>query len=184
MFPHTTTNLVCFWRSLNWRIWKSKTMPNKAKSKRTIVLLELFRKTCADERFWNQWRSSDLWIDIINKLYPDARPFNFKKKDLNMAISRDAQLKHCDIVFGSLTNSFGIYSQSHRKNSVRTVAYYATAPNTEVKKLPRDSKWWDQICERTPTTRSIGVKKDYSENVLKIILDKNELNKKENNNRG
>ena len=123
-----------FWRLVSGFIFDQKTMARKVKSNRNTVLVALFKKVCADKRNWNEWRTSKHWISIINKTYPDASVFAFEKKNLPMAVMRDPVLKACQVVFGDLTNSIGIYMQTHCRQNVRTVAFYATEPGSVVKK--------------------------------------------------
>ena len=171
MVLHTKIIDKCFGAWYLASFFDRKTMARKVKSNRNTVLVALFKKVCADKRNWNDWRTSKHCISIINKAYPDASVFAFEKKDLPMAVMRDPALKACQVVFGDLTNSIGIYMQTHCRQNVRTVAFYATEPGSVVKKKPQDSKWWESIQNREPLARMSVVKKDYSDNVLKIIID-------------
>ena len=80
-------------------------------------------------------------LSSLKVAFPDARVFNFVKRYLNFAVSRDPQLKHCEVVFGSMSNFDGIYMQSRCCSKFRTVTYYATKPGTEVTKSPQDTVW-------------------------------------------
>ena len=80
-------------------------------------------------------------LSSLKVAFPDAHVFNFVKRNLNFAVSRDPQLKHCEVVFGSMSNFDGIYMQSHCCSKFRTVTYYATKPGTEVTKSPQDTVW-------------------------------------------
>jgi hypothetical protein len=137
-------------------------------------LIELFRRACKDQRYWDTWRTSEQWVGIINSLYPEAQFFEFTKNDLNKVVGHHPDLKNCKVVFGSMTNSYGIYSQSYRRDNVRTVAYYATEPGKEVKKPPTDIKWWDQVINRSPSKRKCLAKEDLPHDIITLIVDEKE----------
>ena len=150
----------------------------------STVLNELFWRTCRDKRYWNTCWTSEQWMGIINSVYPDAKPFNFTKTDLNIAVGHDSELKNCKVVFGSMTNNYGIYSQSHWRDNIRTVAYYATEPGKGVNKPPSDNKWWDQVINRTPSMQKIVAKKDLLHGILSVIVDESEKKRLKTNEGG
>ena len=82
---------------------------SKRQVKKSLVIIELFKEICKNQKYWNQWRTSEHWIELINAVYPESLIFNFQKRDLNDAVSKDAQLKHCEVIFCSMSNSYGIY---------------------------------------------------------------------------
>ena len=56
----------------------------------------------------NTWRTSDHGVSLINKLYPDAcTAFDFKSRDLNLAVRKDPYLQHCEIIFGQNQMTMG-----------------------------------------------------------------------------
>ena len=105
------------------------------------------------EKFWNCWRTTEQWIDIIVNIFPESKVFAFSKNELNRVIAIDPVLKHCLIQCGSICNQHGNYFDSHKKNGQQTTAIYCCAPNTTVRKPPSDTKWWTKIATRTPLLR-------------------------------
>ena len=151
-------------------------MTRRGKSKNSLVIIQLFKELCKDRKYWNVWRTSEHWISLINAVYPDSCVFNFQKRDLNAAVSKDPQLKHCEVIFGSMSNSYGIYMNSHRCGNIRTVAYYATTPGLEVKKPPRDIVWWQNIIACSPSARKGGTNgKVVPAEIIDLVLDENTI---------
>ena len=118
----------------------------RKKASKGAVLLELFQLICQQSQYWDKWRPDQHWVDIIIATYPDMKGIGFTKSDLNKAIGRHPQLKHCQMIYGSDSNNYGIHFQNHRVNGVRTFVYLATKPGTKVKKPPTDKLWWEGIC--------------------------------------
>ena len=77
----------------------------KWENKEKNVLIELFKTICKIEKYWGTWLTSEHWIELIYAAFLEARIFNFTKPDLNFAVSRDTQLKHCKVVFGLMSNN-------------------------------------------------------------------------------
>ena len=85
------------------------------KTTKSRVLLDLFLKISKDKIFWDCWRTSNQWVDILVAVYPDAAMFDFNASDMSRALSVDPTLKHCAIQYGSLSNPHGIYFDKHKK---------------------------------------------------------------------
>ena len=133
---------------------KSKKSPKAA----TLQLVfDLLRK---NQNLWVCWRTTEQWINVINTLYPEAKPFDFTKTDLSTMLTRDPVYKHCLIQFGFQRNEHGVYIDTFKTGNVRNTAIYYCVPNTTVRKPPCNTKWWEEIAQRVPLLRGFDREHD------------------------
>ena len=81
----------------------------KQKSKRLLVLIDVFWSIAKSKKCWNMWRTIDQWLESMLLMYPEIKTMNYTKIDLNRVLAVDPVLKHCFMNYGSMTNHHGIY---------------------------------------------------------------------------
>ena len=126
----------------------------RGKSQRSSLLLESFKAVAKIEKYWNVWRNSEQWLEILIHMYPDLTQFVFTAAELNRALSVDPVLKHCLMNYGSLTNCHGIYFDRKNIKKLRITAIYCCEPNKAVRRPPTDKAWWETLATRTPSACS------------------------------
>ena len=61
----------------------------KGKSSKSKVLLELFVKISENEAYWDKWRTTEQWLELISATYPECHFFGFVARDFNRNLSID-----------------------------------------------------------------------------------------------
>ena len=122
-----------------------QTKINLSKSK---WIIQFFLEVAKNKKYWNLWRTSSWWVLVIKRTFKEAHALEINEGDLNRAFSRHQGLKLCFMHFNSHKNNMGIYADRYHTADARITAYYVTQPGTEVKKPPKQEKWWKDIVSR------------------------------------
>ena len=134
----------------------------KGKSRKLKVLLELFVKISENKAYWDKWRTTEQWLELISATYPECQIFGFGAGDFNRALSIDPVYKHCIMQYGEATNTHGIHVVKYRKNGQRTTAIYCCKPSISVQRPPTDDSWWQDLSsQRVPSKRKNSNKRNY-----------------------
>ena len=128
-------------------------MARKLKSRRTTLLIEAFKEVTKCEKYWNVWRTSEQWLEIMLFTFPELNEMSYTPTDFHRSLAVDPVLKHCFMNYGSMRNHHGIYLDRKQIKKQRITAIYCCTPNTAVTRPSSDKAWWEELAKRTPSAR-------------------------------
>ena len=132
-------------------------------SNKNHILVSCFVMIAKNHDYHDKWITDDTWIGLIKQHYETTnRDFDPKHTELNMALSRDKNLKSINMLATRLPNTMGIYKAECRIRKegrrFKRTAYYITKPNNIPLIQPGgNAKWYDtvvSVIQPRPNTRS------------------------------